>query len=105
MSAAETCDFDRLLVGSHWAEPATRDRLEISSPANGERVGTAPQASPADVDKAVIAARRAFDIGPWPRLTTAERIAALTPVRQRLEALVADLDVLATRENGVPRRQ
>ncbi|HEX4015192.1 MAG TPA: aldehyde dehydrogenase [Frankiaceae bacterium] len=102
MSATESCDFDRLLVGSCWTDPATRDRLEISAPANGDQVGSAPHARPADVDKAVAAARRAFDKGPWPRLSIAERIAALTPVRERLETLVADLDVLATRENGVP---
>jgi aldehyde dehydrogenase (NAD+) len=98
----ESCDFDRLLVGSAWAEPRTKERLVVHSPANGEQVGTAPHAGPADVDAAVAAARRAFDHGPWPRLTTAGRIAALTPVRERLETIVADLDVLATRENGVP---
>jgi acyl-CoA reductase-like NAD-dependent aldehyde dehydrogenase len=99
---SESCDFDRLLVGSAWADPRTKERLDIHSPANGEQVGTAPHAGPADVDAAVTAARRAFDHGPWPRLTTAERIEALRPVRERLETMVADLDVLATRENGVP---
>ncbi|HEX4428957.1 MAG TPA: aldehyde dehydrogenase family protein [Frankiaceae bacterium] len=99
---SESCDFDRLLVGSAWADPRTKERLDIHSPANGEQVGTAPHAGPADVDAAVTAARRAFDHGPWPRLTTAERIEALSPVRERLETMVADLDVLATRENGVP---
>jgi aldehyde dehydrogenase (NAD+) len=102
MSRTASCDFDRLLVGSVWADPRTTERLDIHSPANGEQVGSAPHAGPADVDAAVAAARRAFDAGPWPQLTTAERIAALTPVRERLEAMVPELDVLATRENGVP---
>ena len=95
-------DFDRLLIGSQWSEPATAERLEIRSPASGEPVGSAPEATSADVDAAVAAARRAFDEGPWPHLTMAERVAALTPVRERLGSLFAELDVLATRENGVP---
>ncbi len=102
MSGTQRCDFDRLLVGSRWVDPATKDRFEIYAPANGEPVGSAPQAAPADIDRAVSAARRAFDDGPWPHLPAAQRIAALTPIRERLESLVAELDVLATRENGVP---
>jgi acyl-CoA reductase-like NAD-dependent aldehyde dehydrogenase len=102
MSDAQRYDFDRLLIGSRWSAPATSERLEIRSPATGELVGTAPHATPSDVDAAVAAARLAFDDGPWPRMTTAERIAALRPIRERLEAAVAELDVLATRENGVP---
>jgi acyl-CoA reductase-like NAD-dependent aldehyde dehydrogenase len=102
LSAAETCDFDQLLIASGWAEPATKERLEIRSPANGEAVGSAPHAAPRDVDLAVTAARRAFDKGPWPRLSMAERIAALEPVCARLQELAPELDVLATRENGVP---
>jgi aldehyde dehydrogenase (NAD+) len=97
-----SCDFDRLLIGSSWKDPATAQRLDIRSPANGKLVGSAPHAAPKDVDAAVAAARRAFDKGPWPQLSMAERVAALTPVRERLETLVADLDVLATQENGVP---
>ncbi len=102
MSGTDTCTFDQLLIGSAWRDPATAERLEVRSPANGEVVGSAPHAGAHDVDIAVAAARRAFDSGPWPRLTTAERIEALTPVRDRLEKLAPELDVLATRENGVP---
>ena len=95
-------EYDQLLIGGTWTAPATAQRLEIHSPASGERVGSAPHASPADVDAAVDAARRAFDDGPWPQLPVTERIAALMPVRDGVAQLVADLDVLATRENGVP---
>ncbi len=102
MSGTDSCTFDQLLIASRWADPATGDRLEIRAPANGELVGSAPHARAQDVDCAVAAARRAFDSGPWPRLTMAERIEALAPVRHRLEKLAPELDVLATRENGVP---
>ncbi len=94
--------FDKLYIGGTWADPAAGEQLTIHSPANGELVGRAPHASPLDVDRAVGAARQAFDTGPWPQLSVAERIDALTPVRERLAARTAELDDLATRENGIP---
>jgi acyl-CoA reductase-like NAD-dependent aldehyde dehydrogenase len=94
--------FDQLYIGGSWADPATGERLDIHSPATGEAVGSAPQATAADADRALRAAREAFDSGPWPHLSVGERIAALKPVRDRLAELVGGLDVLATQENGIP---
>ncbi|MCW2547168.1 MAG: betaine aldehyde dehydrogenase [Mycobacterium sp.] len=95
-------NFDQLYIGGQWVDPATDERLDIHSPATGELVGSAPHAGPADADRAITAARQAFDAGPWPQLSVAERVQALAPVRERLAAMVPELDVLATRENGIP---
>ena len=43
------------------------------SPATEERVGSVPVAGPKDIDAAIAAARTAFDDGPWPRTSPAER--------------------------------
>jgi aldehyde dehydrogenase (NAD+) len=94
--------FDQLYIGGQWVDPATPERLEVHSPATGELVGSAPAAGPADADRAITAARQAFDEGPWPQLSVAERVQALAPARERLAAMVSELDVLATRENGIP---
>ncbi|MEY2469821.1 MAG: aldehyde dehydrogenase [Actinomycetota bacterium] len=97
-----TTDFDQLYVGGAWREPATTNRFTVHSPHDGHVVGTAPAASPGDIDAAVAAARDAFDNGSWSNLSVAERIA---PV-ERLTALFTErMDAMAeliTNENGSP---
>jgi aldehyde dehydrogenase (NAD+) len=77
--------------------------LTVSSPATEEVVATVEGASVAQTEQAVLAARRAFDDGPWPALAAPERIAA---VRRLGEALQARRDVLietVVQEAGCPR--
>ena len=69
--------LDRLLIGGKWVEPATEERTEVVSPASEEVIAAVPAASKADIDRAVAAARDAFEHGPWPRTTLDERIAVL----------------------------
>ena len=59
-------NFDQLYIGGQWADP-TGDAIQVTSPHDGSLVGTAAGASVGDVDRAVAAARRAFDAGPWPQ--------------------------------------
>ena len=47
--------------------------LNVLNPATGETIAEVPVASPEDVDRAVAAAREAFDHGPWPQMSPAER--------------------------------
>ena len=58
-------------IGGKWQKPATSGRLSVISPVTEQVVMTFAEASPADVDRAVAAAREAFDRGPWPRMTPA----------------------------------
>ncbi|HLU75956.1 MAG TPA: aldehyde dehydrogenase family protein, partial [Nonomuraea sp.] len=52
---------DRLFLGGGWKEPAGRGRIEVVSPATEEVIGWVPDASALDADRAVEAAREAFD--------------------------------------------
>lgn len=61
--------YDRLLIGGRWEVPAGNGMIEIRSPHDHRFVGRTPEASTKDVDRAVAAARAAFDHGPWPRMT------------------------------------
>jgi len=63
-------------------------------------VGRAAQARPADIDAAVRAARAAFDTGPWPRSTPAERIALLRRLDGLRQARAAEIADVITSENG-----
>lgn len=77
---------EKLFIGGDWVAPATARRIDIVSPSTEEVVGGVAEASEADVDRAVAAARHAFDHGPWPRMSGAERAAKLRAIADRLAA-------------------
>jgi aldehyde dehydrogenase (NAD+) len=96
-------DYDQLYIGGRWQAPSTGRRLSVISPHTEQPIGETPEAAPEDVDKAVTAARKAFDEGPWPRLSVSERMEKI----ERLAAIyLAETDAIAdliTAEMGSPR--
>ncbi|MET0986972.1 MAG: aldehyde dehydrogenase [Steroidobacteraceae bacterium] len=64
---------DRFYIGGEWLTPQGDRHLEVVFPATERVVARVPEASIADVDRAVAAARKAFDQGPWPRMSPGER--------------------------------
>ena len=71
--------------------PSTTDLIEVRSPHDNVVVGSAPLGDARDIDRAVAAARVAFDAGPWPRMTVAERCAALQPLVDAYGARVEEM--------------
>src|SRR5829696_1631238 len=94
--------FEELFIGGRWVTPATDEVIEVVSPITEDVVATVPAASPADVDAAVAAARRAFDEGPWPRMTPAERAAALRRVAEEVGRRIPEMEASFTAEIGAP---
>lgn len=94
--------YDRLFIGGRWTAPSAPDLIEVRSPHDGSLVGRAAQAGPADVDRAVAAARAAFDEGPWPRMTPEERMRAVARFDELHLARAAEIAALITSENGSP---
>lgn len=66
---------DRFYIGGEWVEPSGSTRFDVITPSTEELFVSVAEAQTADVDKAVAAARHAFDKGPWPRMSHAERAA------------------------------
>jgi aldehyde dehydrogenase (NAD+) len=97
--------FDHLLIGGNWVKPATEERIEVVSPTSEEVIAAVPAASRADVDRAVAAARDAFEHGPWPRTTLDERIAVLKKLADALGASGDAMASLITDEMGCPIAQ
>jgi len=93
-------DRDALFIGGAWAKPATSAVLEVVSPHSEEVVARVPEGSAADIDAAVAAARRAFDEGPWPRLTPQERIDVVQNFSARYADKVGEMAELITTEMG-----
>jgi acyl-CoA reductase-like NAD-dependent aldehyde dehydrogenase len=94
--------FDRIFVGGQWVKPATPATIEVISPVTEEAIASTPEANNEDVDNAVAAARRAFDSGPWPRMSPAERGAAILRIRDEVEARLEEMALAFTGEIGTP---
>ncbi|CAG6391101.1 aldehyde dehydrogenase [Streptomyces cocklensis] len=92
--------YDRLYIAGSWTEPSDPELLDILSPHDRTVLGRAAQARPADVDRAVAAARAAFDEGTWPRTAPAERIAVLRRLNALREENAAKIAALMSAENG-----
>jgi acyl-CoA reductase-like NAD-dependent aldehyde dehydrogenase len=87
-------------VGGTWVPPAGTDVLGVVSPSTEEVVGEVPVATAADTDRAVAAARAAFDEGPWPRMSPAERADVLARAGTELRKREADIAAITVDEMG-----
>ena len=87
-------------IDGAW-RPAKSDRsFDVISPRSEERIGRVPAASREDIDDAVAAARRAFDEGPWPRMSPAERAEYLSRIATGIEKRQHELNPLISEELG-----
>ncbi len=95
----------RMRIGAELVEATSRETLEIVNPATAEVLTTTPAGGAEDVDRAVSAARHAFDEGPWPGMERSERAKLLNRFADRIEERMADLFRLETLNNGRPVRE
>lgn len=93
---------DRLFINGEWVKSTGEGRIHVISPINEEVFAEVPEASEADIDAAVAAARRAFDEGPWPRMSPAERAVKLREVSRALERKAAETARAWTAQIGIP---
>jgi aldehyde dehydrogenase (NAD+) len=95
--------YAELFIGGQWRKPANPQQLAVISPHTEEPIGHVQVAGPEDVDAAVAAARQAFDHGPWPRMTHAERMAKVEELAAIYAGHVDEMADLITDEMGSPR--
>ena len=96
---------DRMRIAGELVQAASGETLEVLNPATAEVLTTTPAGRSEDVDRAVRAARRAFEEGPWPRMERSERAKLLHRFADRIEARMEDLFRLETLNNGRPVRE
>ncbi|MFF9585689.1 aldehyde dehydrogenase [Streptomyces achromogenes] len=92
--------YDRLYIGGRWVEPSDPRLLDIVSPHDQSVIARAAQARPADIDRAVAAARKSFDEGVWRLTPPAERIAVLRRFNALREENAEKIAELISLENG-----
>lgn len=96
---------DGPMTAAAWSDGAPVDATASfarCSPIDGRVVSQVADCGAAEIDAAVQAARRAFDSGPWPRLTPEERRDALSRFAALIRARAAELAAMETLENGMP---
>ncbi|WP_280424514.1 aldehyde dehydrogenase [Nocardia carnea] len=98
-----TIDYHELYLDGAWQNPATGDTITVSSPATEQTVGSVPAASAQDIDRAVAAARRAFDDPQgWSSWHPKQRAALLEIFAVELESRAAETARRVSLQNGMP---
>jgi betaine-aldehyde dehydrogenase len=93
---------ERFYIGGEWVRPARPGVLDVINPFTEEVVGRVPEASAADMDAAVGAARRALEDGPWPRMKADERAAVIRALSQEIKVRSEEFARLISLEMGSP---
>lgn len=91
---------DRFFVGGEWIDPSSDRTIAVINSGTEELFLTVAEAQEQDVDRAVTAARHAFDRGPWPRLTHAERAEYLRALADAIERRADATALTWTVESG-----
>jgi gamma-glutamyl-gamma-aminobutyraldehyde dehydrogenase len=89
-----------LFINGMWQDPADGAVLDVISPIDGRTLATIADAGAVDVDRAVKAARTAFERGRWAKAAPAERKRVLLKIADLIEQHALELAVLGVRDNG-----
>ena len=89
-----------MLIGGDWVDAQSGERFESLNPFTGKPWALVPRATPADVDRAVAAARGAFEAAAWRDLNATERGALLYRLGDLVSAHAEELAEFETRDNG-----
>ncbi|MEV0963152.1 aldehyde dehydrogenase [Streptomyces sp. NPDC049910] len=95
-------EHGELFIGGKLVDPRGTDTIEVVSPHTEQVIGRVPHASRADVDRAVAAARAAFDHGPWPRSPLGERLEAVGRIKDAIAARHEEIARSISAQNGSP---
>ena len=97
-----TLDRTAFFIDGDWAAPASGDTIQVVSPHTEQVVATVPEGTTADMDAAVAAARRAFDSGPWPRMSPEERFDVVQNFSNLYAGKLGEMAELISTEMGAP---
>jgi acyl-CoA reductase-like NAD-dependent aldehyde dehydrogenase len=98
-------DRSTLLIGGEWVPGSGDVLLDLVCPSTEEVFARVPEATPAEIDRALESARRAFDEGPWPHMSVHERADILERIAEGIEARLDEFVILEATETGLPIAQ
>lgn len=91
----------KLFINGQWVASSGNELIDVIAPATEELYVQVASATVADMDRAVAAAREAFDNGPWPRMSHRERAGYMVRIAEELEARCADISQIWPNEMGI----
>lgn len=91
---------DRFFIGGQWVAPSSSAKITVIDPSTEQPFFQLAEPQAEDISRAVAAAREAFDTGPWPRMSHAERAKYLRAIAAGLRKRSADIAQLWPREAG-----
>src|SRR6202049_1302854 len=92
----------KMLINGKWVEAASGKTFPTYNPATGEVLSQIAAGDREDIDRAVRAARTAFENGPWPRLSASERGRLIWKIADLLEQNLEEFAQLESLDNGKP---
>ncbi len=92
----------KMLIDGKWTNSASGKTFETLNPATGDVIANVAEGDAADVDKAVKAARRAFEKGPWRKMSARERGKCINRLADLIEKNMEELAMLESLDNGKP---
>jgi len=92
----------QLFIDGEWVDAASGQTFETPNPATGETLATVAEGDAEDIERAVRAARRAFEDGPWARMTPSDRGRLIWRIGDLILEHVDELAQLETLDNGKP---
>jgi betaine-aldehyde dehydrogenase len=94
----------QLFIDGQWVDSESGKTFKTPNPATGDTLAEVAEADKADIDKAVAAARRAFE-GKWSKMSARDRGRLLYKLSQLIEQNAADLAAIETADNGKPIKE
>ena len=93
---------DVIFIGGKWVPSAGTRTISVISPHTEAVIATVPEADPSDIDRAVAAARRAMDEGPWPMSSPKERAEVLRSIASGIKTRSKEFAATIVNEMGTP---
>ena len=94
----------KMLINGKWVEAASGKTFPTYDPSTGEVLAKVAEGDREDIDRAVKAARAAFETGPWPRLTSSERGRMVLKLADLIEQHLQEFAELESLDNGKPMK-
>lgn len=95
----------KMFIGGNFVESVSGKTFETYNPANGEVLAHVSEAQIEDIDKAVLSAKKAFDDGPWSKMSAAERGKLMYKLAELIEQNKQELAEIDSLDNGKPLRE
>src|SRR5437660_10881733 len=94
----------KLLINGKWVQAASGKTFATYNPATGEVLARVAEGDREDIDRAVKAARAAFDSGPWRKMTSSDRGRSIWKLGDLMEKNIEQFAELVMIDNGKPRK-